>query len=149
MVRSSAGRAPTAMQTTDRNLDWLLDSLLERTPGSRYALVLSRDGLKMSRSSGLSVDQADQLAAIASGIQSLSHGASVEFGDGSGGVRQSMTEFHGGLLVIVEAGEGAHLAVVAASEADAGIIGHNTSELVEQLSDYLTAPPRRQGEEPV
>ncbi len=33
----------------------------------------------------LSVDQADQLAAIAAGIQSLSHGASVEFGDGSGG----------------------------------------------------------------
>ena len=35
----------------------------------------------------LSVDQADQLAAIAAGIQSLSHGASIEFGDGSGGVR--------------------------------------------------------------
>jgi predicted regulator of Ras-like GTPase activity (Roadblock/LC7/MglB family) len=136
------------MQTTDRNLDWLLDSLLDRTPGSRHALVLSRDGLKMSWSTSLSVDQADQLAAIASGIQSLSHGASVEFGDGTGGVRQSMTEFHGGLLVIVEAGEGAHLAVVAVQDADAGMIGHNTSELVEQLSDYLTAPPRSPAEEP-
>jgi predicted regulator of Ras-like GTPase activity (Roadblock/LC7/MglB family) len=136
------------MQTTDRNLDWLLDSLLDRTPGGRHALVLSRDGLKMSWSTSLNVDQADQLAAIASGIQSLSHGASVEFGDGSGGVRQSMTEFHGGLLVIVEAGEGAHLAVVAAQDADAGMIGHNTSELVEQLSDYLTAPPRSPAEEP-
>ncbi|BBA97151.1 hypothetical protein RVR_2767 [Actinacidiphila reveromycinica] len=136
------------MQTTDRNLDWLLDSLLDRTPGSRHALVLSRDGLKMSWSTSLNVDQADQLAAIASGIQSLSHGASVEFGDGTGGVRQSMTEFHGGLLVIVEAGEGAHLAVVAAEDADAGMIGHNTSELVEQLSDYLTAPPRRPAEGP-
>ncbi|SEO46195.1 roadblock/LC7 domain-containing protein [Actinacidiphila rubida] len=135
------------MQTTEHNLDWLLEGLLERTPGTRHALVLSRDGLKLSHSAALSLDQADQLAAIASGIQSLSHGASVEFGDGTGGVRQSMTEFHGGLLIIVEAGEGAHLAVVAAQDADAGLVGHNISELVEQLSDYLSAPPRRTGDE--
>ncbi|MBW4720511.1 roadblock/LC7 domain-containing protein [Saccharothrix obliqua] len=131
------------MNTTDRDLDWLLENLLDRTPGSRHALVLSKDGLKLCRSGGLSVDQADQLAAIASGMQSLSYGASVEFGDGTGGVRQSMTEFHGGLLFIVEAGQGAHLAVLAADDADAGVIGHNMNELVEQLGDYLSTPPRR------
>jgi predicted regulator of Ras-like GTPase activity (Roadblock/LC7/MglB family) len=130
------------MKTNDRDLDWLLESLLERTPGARHALVLSRDGLKLCRTSGLSVDQADQLSAIASGIQSLAHGASAEFGDGTGGVRQSMTEFHGGLLFIVEAGEGAHLAVIAAEEADAGVIGHNMNELVEQIGDYLSSPAR-------
>ncbi|WP_431772080.1 roadblock/LC7 domain-containing protein [Streptomyces cucumeris] len=130
------------MNTTDRSLDWLLENLLEKTPGSRHALVLSRDGLKLCLTSGLSVDQADQLAAIASGIQSLAHGASIEFGDGSGGVRQSMTEFHGGILFIVEAGEGAHLAVVAHDDADVGVIGHNMNELVEQIGDYLRAAPR-------
>ncbi|MCZ2527968.1 roadblock/LC7 domain-containing protein [Streptomyces sp. NPDC059506] len=134
------------MNITDHNLDWLLENLLARTPGTRHALVLSKDGLKLCRSNGLSVDQADQLAAIASGIQSLSHGASMEFGDGSGGVRQSMTEFHGGILFIVEAGEGAHLAVVADDEADVGIIGHNMNEMVEQIGEYLSAPPRRPGE---
>nr|MDT0666761.1 roadblock/LC7 domain-containing protein [Micromonospora sp. DSM 115978] len=113
-----------------------------RTPQTRHALVLSKDGLKLCRSAGLTVDQADQLAAIASGIQSLSHGASIEFGDGTGGVRQSMTEFHGGLLFIVEAGEGAHLAVVASDDADAGLIGHNMNELVEQIGEYLSSPPR-------
>ncbi|MHA6762225.1 roadblock/LC7 domain-containing protein [Streptacidiphilus sp. PAMC 29251] len=130
------------MSTSDRSLDWLLENLLEKTPGARHALVLSRDGLKLCLSSGLSVDQADQLAAIASGIQSLSHGASIEFGDGSGGVRQSMTEFHGGILFIVEAGVGAHLAVIAEGDADAGVIGHNMSELVEQIGGYLRAEPR-------
>ncbi|WP_374113397.1 roadblock/LC7 domain-containing protein [Frankia sp. AgB1.8] len=130
------------MKTNDRELDWLLENLLERTPGTRHALVLSRDGLKLCRTSGLSVDQADQLSAIASGIQSLAHGASAEFGDGTGGVRQSMTEFHGGLLFIVEAGEGAHLAVIAAEEADAGVIGHNMNELVEQIGEYLSSPAR-------
>jgi predicted regulator of Ras-like GTPase activity (Roadblock/LC7/MglB family) len=131
------------MKTADHELDWLLENLLERTPETRHALVLSKDGLKLCYTSGLTRDQADQLAAIASGIQSLSHGASVEFGDGSGGVRQSMTEFHGGLLFIVEAGEGAHLAVIATDDADVGIIGHNMDELVEQLGEHLIAPPRR------
>ncbi|CUU58919.1 dynein regulation protein LC7 [Frankia sp. CcI49] len=130
------------MNTTESDLDWLLENLLARTPGTHHALVLSRDGLKLCRSSGLSIDQADQLSAIASGIQSLAHGASIEFGDGTGGVRQSMTEFHGGLLFIVDAGQGAHLAVIATDDADAGIIGHNMSELVEQIGEYLSAAPR-------
>jgi predicted regulator of Ras-like GTPase activity (Roadblock/LC7/MglB family) len=128
--------------TTDEKLSWLLEGLLERTPGTRHALVLSRDGLKLCRTAELSVDQADQLAAIAAGIQSLSHGASVEFGDGTGGVRSAMAEFYGGILFIVEAGEGAHLALVADEDADAGLVGHNLSELVEQLSEYLVARPR-------
>ena len=130
------------MNTTDRDLDWLLQNLLERTPETRHALLLSKDGLKLCYTQGLNIDRADQLAAIASGIQSLSYGASAEFGDGSGGLRQSMTEFHGGLLFIVEAGEGAHLAVVASDEADVGLIGHNMHELVEQLGEYLIARPR-------
>ncbi|MEU8760214.1 roadblock/LC7 domain-containing protein [Streptomyces sp. NPDC048659] len=128
--------------TTDEKLSWLLEGLLERTPGTRHALVLSRDGLKLCRTTGLTVDQADQLAAISAGIQSLSHGASVEFGDGTGGVRSAMAEFYGGILFIVEAGEGAHLALVADEEADAGLVGHNMTELVEQLGEHLVARPR-------
>ncbi|CAM5598469.1 dynein regulation protein LC7 [Streptomyces spiroverticillatus] len=128
--------------TTDEKLNWLLESLLERTPGARHALVLSRDGLKLCRTPELSVDQADQLAAIAAGIQSLTHGASIEFGDGSGGVRQAMAEFYGGILFIVEAGAGAHLAVVAGEDSDVGLIGHNMSELIEQLGEHLSAEPR-------
>ncbi|MFD8690545.1 roadblock/LC7 domain-containing protein [Streptomyces sp. NPDC059651] len=132
--------------TTDEKLNWLLEGLLERTPGARHALVLSRDGLKLCRTPELSVDQADQLAAISAGIQSLSHGASVEFGDGTGGVRSAMAEFYGGVLFIVEAGAGAHLAVVASEHADVGLVGHNMSELVEQLGEHLVAPPREPAE---
>ena len=132
------------MNTTDHDLDWLLENLLSKTPGTRHALVLSKDGLKLCHTRGLTIDQADQLAAIASGIQSLAYGTSIEFGDGTGGVRESMTEFHGGMLFIVEAGAGAHLAVIAADDADVGLIGHNMNELVEQLGEYLTAPARPQ-----
>lgn len=127
---------------TDANLTWMLESLVEQTAGATHALVLSRDGLKLCHTSGLSVDKADQLSAIAAGVQALSQGASVEFGDGTGGVRHSMTEFHGGILFIVEAGEGAHLAVLAGEDADVGLIGHRMNELVEQIGAFLTAPPR-------
>ncbi|WP_433600175.1 roadblock/LC7 domain-containing protein [Nocardia sp. CA-135953] len=123
-------------------LGWLLEQLLDRTPRTRHALLLSSDGLKMCHTPELGTDSADQLAAIAAGIQSLSHGASVEFGDARGGVRQSMIEFYGGILFVVEAGASAHIAVVAAEDADAGLVGHNMRELVEQLSDHLAAAPR-------
>ncbi|MFF7796096.1 roadblock/LC7 domain-containing protein [Streptomyces olivaceus] len=130
------------MQTTDNSLTWLLQNLLDHTPGTRHALVLSRDGLKLCWTEHLTLDRADQLAAICSGIQALAQGASVEFGNGTGGVRHSMTEFHGGLLFIVEAGQGAHLAVVAVENADPGVVGHHMTEMVEQIGEHLRAEPR-------
>ena len=141
-VRGRAFSAPGSSMTHNTNLEWLLENLVGITPGAVHALVLSKDGLKLCHTAGLSIDKADQLAAIAAGVQALSHGASAEFGDGSGGIRNSMTEFHGGILFIVEAGIGAHLAVIAAEDADVGLIGHNMDELVEQIGAFLTAAPR-------
>lgn len=126
----------------DHDLDWLLENLRVRTPSVRHVLVLSKDGLRLCFTQELDVDKADQLSAIASGIQSLSLSASAEFGSGLGS-GQSMAEFPGGVLLIIPAGEGAHLAVVAGEDADVGLIGHNMSELVEQIGGYLTAPPRQ------
>ncbi|MEO3790667.1 roadblock/LC7 domain-containing protein [Nonomuraea sp. B10E15] len=130
-----------ALTTTDSSLDWLLENLREKTPGIAHVLVLTRDGLKLCHTSGLDRDRADQLSALASGIQSLSVSASAEFGTaiGSG---QAMVEFPGGLLLIVPAGAGAHLAVIAAEDADVGLVGHNMNELVEQIGTYLSAAPR-------
>ncbi|MFD2356364.1 roadblock/LC7 domain-containing protein [Nonomuraea ferruginea] len=95
----------------------------------------------MSYSSGLTRDRADQLSALSAGIQSLSLSASAEFGDAIG-AGQAMVEFAGGLLLIVPAGEGAHLAVVAEEDGEVGLIAHNMNELVEQIGVYLTAAPR-------
>lgn len=131
-----------ATDTSLASLEWTLDKLVGDTPGARHALVLSRDGLKLCHTPGLTTDKADQLAAIAAGVQALASGASAEFGDGTGGVRSSMTEFHGGILFIVAAGPGAHLALVAAEDADSGLIGHNLQEIVEQIGAFLTTPPR-------
>ncbi|MEV5572411.1 roadblock/LC7 domain-containing protein [Spirillospora sp. NPDC052269] len=129
------------MSSEERDLSWLLDGLRDRTPGVRHVLVLSKDGLKICFTGDLDVDRADQLSAVAAGVQSLSLSASAEFGTGLG-VGQSMLEFAGGLLLIVPAGEGAHLAVVATEDADVGLVGHSMNELVEQMGSFLTAPPR-------
>lgn len=123
------------------SFDWLLQNLLTATPGIRHVMVLSRDGLKLSHTTGLTTDQADHLAAIASGVQSLALSASALFSDAIG-TGQAMVEFRGGLLLIVPAGEGAHLAVIAEDDADVGLVGHNMSQLVEQMGAHLTAPPR-------
>jgi predicted regulator of Ras-like GTPase activity (Roadblock/LC7/MglB family) len=130
------------MTTSGSEVDALLGEFVAATPGARHALVLSAEGLRLGRSPELSADRADRLAAVASGMQSLAHGASAEFGDGSGGVRQSMTEFHGGALFIVAAGSGAHLAVIGEEFADAGAIGRGMGRLVETVADLVRADPR-------
>jgi predicted regulator of Ras-like GTPase activity (Roadblock/LC7/MglB family) len=137
----SGAESTTTVKESEHDLEWLLQSLKERTPHVRHVLVLSKDGLRLCFTDDLGVDRADQLSAIASGIQSLAISASAEFGTGLGS-GQSMVEFPGGVLLIVPAGEGAHLAVVAADEADVGLVGHNMSELVEQIGGHLTSPPR-------
>ncbi|MGW5880397.1 roadblock/LC7 domain-containing protein [Nocardiopsis terrae] len=134
------------MTTTDAGLDRLLENLRHRTPGIRHVLVLSRDGLRMCHSRELDTDRADQLAAICAGIQSLSLSASAEFGDATG-AGQAMLEYGGGLLLVVGAGEGAHLAVVAGYEADVGAVARRMNELVEQIAVHLPAEPRRRPQE--
>ena len=126
-------RPPTATSTGC----WRTSSSAPRAPGTPSCSP--RTASSCATSAGLSVDQADQLAAIASGIQSLSHGASIEFGDGTGGVRQSMTEFHGGLLFIVGGRRGRPPRRGGRPRTPTpGVVGHNISELVEQLGEYLT-----------
>jgi predicted regulator of Ras-like GTPase activity (Roadblock/LC7/MglB family) len=141
-MSGAESRTTVSAKEPEHDLEWLLQNLKERTPGIRHVLVLSKDGLRLCFTDDLDVDRADQLSAIASGIQSLAVSASAEFGKdlGSG---QSMVEFPGGVLLIVPAGEGAHLAVVTADEADVGLVGHNMSELVEQIGGHLTSPPRQ------
>ncbi|HJE60968.1 MAG TPA: roadblock/LC7 domain-containing protein [Nocardiopsis listeri] len=130
------------MTTTDSSLDWMLENLRSGTTGVHHVLVLSRDGLKMCHTRELDVDRADQLAAISAGIQSLSLSASAEFGDATG-AGQAMLEYGGGLLLIVGAGEGAHLAVVTGTEADVGVVARRMNELVDRIGHHVAVPPRR------
>ncbi|MEV0854472.1 roadblock/LC7 domain-containing protein [Nocardia fluminea] len=131
-------------QVTGRNrgssLDWLLDGLIDRVPGSEYAVVLSADGLPLARSSQFGREDAEQLAAISSALHSLARGVGARFGKGV--LRQTVVELGGGYLVVIEAGQGACLALLAAIDADLGLVAYEMNVIVGQVGAQLSAVPR-------
>src|SRR5215472_2106126 len=91
-------------------MSWVLDDLVRRVDGISQAVVLSRDGLTLGASRGLSRDDADHLSAVAAGLQSLARGAGQQFGGGE--VRQTIIEMDAALLFVIAAGKGSCLAVL-------------------------------------
>ncbi|WP_123604380.1 roadblock/LC7 domain-containing protein [Micromonospora sp. Llam0] len=122
------------------NLDWLLDDLVDRVPTAQQAVVLSADGLLMGASRGLTREGAEHMAAMAAGFQSLAKGASRHFG--SGPVRQTVIEMESAYLFVTAAGHGACLAVLAAADADIGLIAYEMAMLVTRVGQTLSAPSR-------
>jgi predicted regulator of Ras-like GTPase activity (Roadblock/LC7/MglB family) len=121
-------------------LDWLLDDLRSRLPGADRAIVLSADGLLIGRSSNMHRDDADQLAAVASGFQSLSRSTGRYFGGGA--VRQTVVEMDDAFLVVTAAGTAAYLALLTTVEADMGLVAYEMNLLVRRVGTYLTSQPR-------
>jgi predicted regulator of Ras-like GTPase activity (Roadblock/LC7/MglB family) len=124
-------------------LSWLLENLATNVDHVRQAVVLSPDGLTMGSSRGLGQDDADHLAALASGVQSLARGAGRQFHGGA--VRQTIIEMDSALLFITEAGQGTCLAVLADADADAGLIAYEMTVLVKRVGQHLAANPRFPG----
>ncbi|WP_435107698.1 roadblock/LC7 domain-containing protein [Nocardiopsis synnemataformans] len=126
-----------------KDIDWLLDELLDRAVGSRHAIVLSADGLLIGRSRELVKEDAEHLSAVASAFQSLARGTGRHFGGGE--VLQTVVEMESAYLFVTGAGRGACLAVLAEESADVGLIAYEMNVLVEQVGRYLDAAPRREG----
>ncbi|WP_017606020.1 roadblock/LC7 domain-containing protein [Nocardiopsis alkaliphila] len=123
------------------NLDWLLDDLVDRVVGAGHAIVLSADGLLLGRSRGLGAEDAEHLSALASAFQSLARGTGRHFGGGD--VRQTVVEMERSYLFVTAAGEGACLAVLAAEDADVGLVAYEMNLRVKRVGQFLTAAPRQ------
>jgi predicted regulator of Ras-like GTPase activity (Roadblock/LC7/MglB family) len=121
-------------------LGWLLDEMVLGVPAVRHAVVLSTDGLAVAASAGLSREDGEHLAAVASGFHSLAKGAGRHFEVGA--VRQTMVEFDGGYLFVVAAGGGTCLAVFCGPECDIGLVAYEMARLVRRVGEHLFAPPR-------
>ncbi|MGW4564882.1 roadblock/LC7 domain-containing protein [Streptomyces sp. NPDC004561] len=121
-------------------MDWLLDDLVMSVGEVRHAVVLSDDGLAVGASSGLVRDDAEHLAAVASGFNSLAKGAGRHFG--AGGVRQTMVEMDDAFLFVAAAGDGSCLALLAAVTADIGLVAYEMARLVKRVGEHLRAAPR-------
>jgi uncharacterized protein len=119
-----------------QNVNWLVSSFVRRVPGIAHAIVVTSDGLLMAVSERLDRARADQLAAVASGLASLTQGASRVFGGGN--VNQTAVEMEKGFLLVMSIGDGSALAVLAAPTIDIGMVGYEMAMLVAQAGEVLT-----------
>lgn len=118
------------------DLNWVITNFVERVPDVAHAVVVSSDGLPLAFSAGFPQDRADQLAAVTSGLTSLTQGASRVFEGGA--VIQTVVEMQVGVLVVMSVSNGASLAVLAAATCDLGLVAYEMSMLVERVGRMLT-----------
>ena len=131
----------TAAGTIDgRQLDWLLDDFVRGTAGTRHALVVSADGLRLAASQSLGEALGDQLAAVTSGLASLAQGIARSFT--AGPVRQTIVEMAGGYLFVTSISQGSMLAVFAERTCDMGMIGYEMTLLAARVG-HMLSPGRR------
>ncbi len=121
-------------------LDWLLDDLVQRVGQVSKAVILSQDGIALGASQTLVRDDAEHLAALAAGFQSLARGAGRHFG--GGGVRQTIIEMETGFLLVAAAGSGTCLAVIAEQGADLGLVAYEMAILVRRTGEHIKVNTR-------
>lgn len=124
------------MSEAARDLNWLITSFCDRVPGVAHAVVVSSDGLLLAVSEEFPRDRADQLAAVTSGLVSLTQGAARVFEAGM--VTQTVVEMEKGLVVLMAISDGSCLAVLASPDCDMGLIGYEMALLVERAGQVLT-----------
>jgi uncharacterized protein len=126
----------TQLSREAQNLNWLVSNFAKSVPGAAHAIVLSADGLLMAVSERLDRARADQLAAVASGLASLTQGAARIFTGGI--VTQTIVEMERGFLMVMSVSDGSCLAVLAAPSCDIGLIGYEMALLVARTGEVLT-----------
>jgi predicted regulator of Ras-like GTPase activity (Roadblock/LC7/MglB family) len=133
----------TAVGPNGGELDWLINSFVDRIPGVRSALVVTTDGLVLAHSHRLTRDTADQLAAVTSGLASLTAGAARCLD--AGAVQQVIVELDQGYLFVTTIGDGSALALMCGPECDIGLIGYEMSLLVTRIGQALSPALRATG----
>ncbi|WP_446430679.1 roadblock/LC7 domain-containing protein [Polymorphospora lycopeni] len=119
-----------------RDLSWLVSGFAEKVPGVLHAVVVSSDGLLVAVSDHLPRDHADKLAAVTSGLMSITTGAAQMF-DGDI-VKQTVVEMGRGYFLVMNIRDGSILATLASGDADVGVIGYEMARLAKQAGEKLT-----------
>ncbi|MGW0809940.1 roadblock/LC7 domain-containing protein [Nonomuraea sp. NPDC002799] len=126
--------------THNSNLDWLITDFVRSVPGVAHAAVVSSDGLALATSDGFPPDRADQLAAIACGLASLTQSAANLFQGGR--LLQTVVEMRHGLMLNLTISDGSCLAVLAAPDCDMGLVAYQMTLLAERAGQVLTPAVR-------
>jgi predicted regulator of Ras-like GTPase activity (Roadblock/LC7/MglB family) len=113
------------------DIDTTLARFASRVPGVRHALAVGTDGLLSGASPSLPRDRADAMAAITSGIVSLTTRSARLF-DG-GNVALTMLETQAGYMFLMPS-PGASLVVWADHSCDVGQVGYELAILADSLA---------------
>ncbi|MGW6145497.1 roadblock/LC7 domain-containing protein [Streptomyces sp. NPDC055140] len=127
-------------------LGQMLADFVDRVPGVVASVLVTSDGL-VTEFHGLSVTDADTLAAGVSGLASLASGVFLK---APGQVQQTAIEHDSGALFIMRADGpeqvpnmvGALLAVRTSTAADAGLVGYEMIQWIERMRAHLLNPVR-------
>ena len=125
---------------TTGQLSWLLDNLVNQVEPVQQALILSRDGLMVAASRGLTPEDSEHLSALAAGMQSLARGTGRQFRGGE--VRQTIIEMEFAFLFVIAAGKGTCLAVLTSAEPNVGLVAYEMAMLARRMGKYLATEPR-------
>jgi len=123
-----------------QDMGWLLNNFADSVAGIAHVVAVSADGLLLAASRDLPPERADQLAAITSGVVSLTDGGSRMFD--AGAVRQTIIEMDSGYLFLMSISDGSSMAVLAARGCDVGQVGYEMALLVDRVGVALS-PARR------
>lgn len=115
--------------------NWLLANFVRDTAGVRDTVAVSSDGLLIAMSDGLDRAGADRLAAMVSGLASISRSASRSYS--FDGLKLIMIEMKGGFLLVSTMGTGSFLGVIADGNCDVGLVGYEISVLAERAGSLL------------
>lgn len=125
-----------ALSESAENFNWLIDDFVAKTAGVTDAIAVSSDGLLIATSRSLAREDAEQVAAIVTGLVSLSDGAARTFG--FEGLQQVIVSMKLGFMFVSQISLGSALGVVATAGCDIGAIGYQTSLLVDRAGALLT-----------
>ncbi|MFI5912515.1 roadblock/LC7 domain-containing protein [Dactylosporangium sp. NPDC051541] len=112
----------TGLSADAKTFNWLLDSFTTNTAGVREAIAVSSDGLLMAMSSVQDRANADRLAAIVSGVTSLSAGAAGWYSLGA--LNRVIVDMADGYLLITAISRGSVLGVIADRSANLGTVAY-------------------------
>ncbi|MDT7801696.1 MAG: uncharacterized protein QOI78_5129 [Actinomycetota bacterium] len=141
-LSGTLGVFPGAAAPPERTatLNWLVNGFVQDVSGVAHAVLVSADGLLVAADETLPRERADQLAAIAAGLCSLSLGTAELFT--AGRVVQSVIEMEQGFLLLMSVGDGSNLVVLATTGCDIGLVGYEMTMLVERVGQKVDVPAR-------
>lgn len=125
-----------------KNLNWLLERLIDTVPGIKQAVVVSSDGLAMAKSEGVDREAAERLAAVSSGMIGLAYGSAGRFG--AGPVSNVIVEMQNGWLFVTGIRDGSLICCVTEKDIDMGAIAFEMSVFVQRVGDSLNADVRQE-----